>query len=370
MQINEKRLLAEFLKLVQIDSFAGQEREMADCLTSKLVELNAKVVEDDAGKTIQGNAGNLIAKVPGNACKPTLLFAAHMDRVAPGFGIKPVVENGIIRSDGTTILAADDVAGITAILEGIRTVQEHAIPHGDLEIVFTIAEEGGLFGAKALDCTQLAAECGYFLDSDGAVGTIINQAPAHKNLDLIFHGKASHAGIKPEKGINAIKTAAEAINKMNTGRIDNETTANIGIINGGTAVNIVPDICQLNCEVRSLDQTKLEAQIDHMILTAESTAAKYNTKVDLKLTECYLAFNIPESADVVMLAAKAAHSIGIPPIIQATGGGSDASIINKKGIPSVVLGLNYHDVHSKAESIAVADLVKAAKYVAAIIAQV
>lgn len=369
MHINEKRLLAEFLELVQIDSFAGQEREMADSLTKKLIELKAEVVEDDAGKTIQGNAGNLIAKIQGNACKPALLFAAHMDRVSPGFGIKPIVENGIIRSDGTTILAADDVAGITVILEGIRTAKEQLIPHGDLEIVFTIAEEGGLFGSKALDCSQLTAKCAYFLDSDGPVGTIINQAPAHKNLDLIFHGRASHAGVKPEKGINAIQAAAEAISNMNIGRIDNETTTNVGIINGGTAVNIVPDLCELNCEVRSLDSVKLETQINQMTQAAENSATKYNTEIDIKITDCYSAFSIPESAEVVSLAEKAARSIGVTPIIQMTGGGSDASIINKKGIPSVVLGLNYQDVHTKAESIAVADLVKAAEYVAAIIAQ-
>ena len=327
------------------------------------------VKEDKAGETIQGNAGNLIAKRPGNAQKPTLLFAAHMDRVAPGFNIKPVIENGIIKSDGTTILAADDVAGIAAILEGVRVIKEQGIPHGNLEIVFTIAEEGGLFGAKALDCSQLEAKLGYFLDSNGPVGTIINQAPSHQDLNFSFYGRSSHAGITPEKGINAIKVAAKAIANMNIGRIDGTTTANVGLIQGGTAVNIVPDLCRVKCEVRSLDQEKLETQINHMVEIAKTYAEKHDTQVEVEKIDCYSAFKLDPNSPVISLATKAAHTLGIDPIVQATGGGSDASIINAKGIPSVVLGLNYQDVHSKDESIAINDLIKATKYVVAIIAE-
>jgi len=368
MQVNQERLLNEFLELVQIDSFAGEEREIADRLMAKLTKLGLTVTEDDAGKAIDGNAGNLIARLPGNAKKPTLMFCAHMDRVAPGKGIKPIVEDGIIHSDGTTILAADDVAGIVAILEAIRVIQEQNISHGDIEVVFTIAEEGGLNGAKGLDCSQLSAQFAYFLDSGGEIGTIINQAPSHQNLDITFYGKAAHAGVSPEKGINAIKIAAEAVASMNIGRIDAETTANVGIITGGAATNIVPDMCSIKCEARSLNPVKLQTQVQHMIDCAHTAAAKYGTKVDIAVNDCYPAFMIPETHPVIQLAVKAAQQLGLTPQIHGTGGGSDANIINGKGLPSVVLGLNYKDVHSKNESMAVADLVKAAEYVATIIA--
>jgi len=367
MIINQKRLIEEFIELVQIDSFAGQEREIADALIEKLRKLGCRVTEDNAGKTINGNAGNLIAKLPGNSDKPTILFCAHMDRVAPGNNIKPIIENDIIKSDGTTILAADDVAGIVAILEGVRTAKEQNVDHGNIEIVFTIAEEGGLNGAKALDVKQLEAKFGYFLDASGPVGTIVNQAPSHKDLDLIFYGKAAHAGLRPETGINAIVVAAEAIANMNIGRIDFETTANVGVIKGGSATNIVPDQAEVNCEIRSLNEDKLQAQLEHMIAKAEKAAEKYNTKIDIKVTDCYPGFIIPETEPVVALAVKAANSIGIEPIIEGTGGGSDANIVNGLGIPSVVLGLNFQDVHSKNESIAITDLIKSAQFVLSII---
>lgn len=367
MQINQERLVNEFLALVQIDSFAGEEREIADYLIKQLQQLGLEVTEDDAGKTINGNAGNVIARMPGDPGKPTIMFCAHMDRVAPGKGIKPIIENGIIKSDGTTILAADDAAGIAAILEAIRVVKAAEIPHGSIEVVFTIAEEGGLFGAKALDRSQLKADFAYFLDSNDAVGTIINQAPSHQNLDITFYGKAAHAGVSPEKGINAIKIAAEAIAQMNLGRIDHETTANVGLIKGGTATNIVPELCTANCEIRSLDPDKLKTQVDQMIAAAQNAAAKYGTKVDIHLEDSYPAFKIPKSDPVIQLAVKAAEAIGITPQIKGTGGGSDASILNGKNLPSVVLGLNYQDVHSTNESIAIADLVRAAELVVSII---
>ncbi len=367
MQINQERLVNEFLTLVQIDSFAGREREIADYLIDALSQLSLEVTEDDAGETIEGNAGNVIARLKGNPEKPVIMLCAHMDRVAPGDGIKPIIEDGIIRSDGTTILAADDVAGIAAILEAIRVLKEQNIDHGDIEIVFTIAEEGGLFGAKALDRSQLKADFAYFLDSNDAVGTIVNRAPSHENIDFTFHGKSAHAGVNPENGINAIKIAAEAIAAMKIGRLDAETTANVGIITGGTATNIVPELCTIRCEVRSLDQAKLKAQVNQMITVAEQKAAEYGSKVDIELDSSYPAFTIPETHPVIELAVKAGKAIGLQTKIAQTGGGSDASVLNGKNLPSVVLGLNYQNVHSKNESIAIADLVRATEYVVAIL---
>lgn len=366
MRINQERIVNEFMELVQINSFAGQERQIADALTKKLKKLGCQVTEDNAGATINGNAGNLIAKLPGDPNKETVMFCAHMDRVAPGNNIKPQITDGVITSDGTTILAADDVAGIVAVLEAIRTAQEQNIDHGNIEIVFTIAEEGGLNGAKALDTSVLEAKMAYFLDSGGPIGTIVNQAPSQKGIDFTFYGIAAHAGVAPEKGVNAIKIAAEAIANMDFGRIDKETTANIGVIKGGVATNIVTDHVAVGGEVRSLAPDKLQKQTDHMINTAKQAAQKHGMKLDIAIQDSYPSFSIPPTALVIELAVKAAKAIGVKPIIESTGGGSDANIINGHGLPSVILGMNYFDVHTTSERIAIDDLCAGAEYVLAI----
>jgi tripeptide aminopeptidase len=367
MTVNETRLVEEFLELVQIDSAPKDERRMADALLAKLKSLGLKAEEDDAGSKIGGNAGNVYAFLDGDPSLPPLLFSAHMDRVSPGYGIKPRVENGIIRSDGTTILAADDVAGVCAILEGIRTVKEQNIPHGRIEVVFTVAEEGGLFGAKNLDTSRLQAEAGFFLDSSGPVGTIIVQAPAQKSIRVKIHGRSAHAGVAPEEGINAIVVAAHAISSMRLGRIDPETTANIGVIRGGTATNIVPDLVELHGEARSRNEASLVAQTNHMVEAINAACEKHGARADIEVIDSYSAYHMKPDDYVVQLAGEAARHIGLEPVQQGTGGGSDANIINGRGIPSVVLGMGYENIHSTAESIPVDQLTKAAQLVAAII---
>jgi len=367
MQINTQRLLEEFLELVQVDCGTKDERPMADALRPKLEALGCTVVEDDAGAKIGGTAGNLIAVLEGSKDAPALLFCAHMDRVSPGRGIKPIVEDGVIKSDGRTILAADDVAGIAAILEGIRTAQEQQIPHGRVEILFTVAEEGGLFGAKSVDASQFEAKAGFFLDSGGPVGTIVVQAPAQKNVTATIHGRAAHAGVEPEKGINAIVVAAEALTKMKLGRIDAETTANIGLIQGGTATNIVPDRVELNGEARSRDQAKLDKQAAHMVEVIQSVCAAHGVEAEVVVKDSYQAFCLSEDDYPVKLAASAARAMGLEPRLQSTGGGSDANIINACGIPSVILGMGYHNVHTTQEIIPVDQLAAAAEFVLQII---
>lgn len=367
MTINQTRLVEEFLELVQIDSAPKDERLMADALLIKLKDLGFEVMEDDAGEKIGGNAGNVCAFLDGDPNLPALLFSAHMDRVSPGYGIKPRVENGIIKSDGTTILAADDVAGICAILEGIRTIKEQNINHGRIEIVFTIAEEGGLYGAKNLDITPFKAQAGFFLDSTGPVGTIIVQAPAQKGVKVKIHGKSAHAGVAPEEGINAIVVAANAISRMRLGRIDHETTANIGVIAGGSATNIVPDLVEMQGEARSRNNASLEEQTAHMVDTINAVCKEFGATCEIKVTDSYSAYHMKPDDFVVQLADKAVRHIGLEPIQQGTGGGSDANIINGYGIPSVVLGLGYQNIHSTAESIAIEQLDKAAQLVTALI---
>ncbi|NMB02214.1 MAG: M20/M25/M40 family metallo-hydrolase [Firmicutes bacterium] len=367
MDINQQRLLDEFLELIQIDSAPKDERLIADALIPKLKELGMQVTEDDAGSKIGGNAGNIIAVLEGQKDAPALLFCAHMDRVEPGRGIKPQVKDGTITSDGTTILAADDVAGIAAILEAIRVVREQQIPHGRIEILFTVAEEGGLYGAKSLDPSKLEAKAGYFLDAGGPVGTIVVQAPAQKSIKATIHGKAAHAGVAPENGLSAILVASQAFTKMKLGRIDSETTANIGVIQGGVATNIVPDRVDFKGEARSLNNDKLEQQVKHMVEVINTTCAELGAKADITVDHSYSAFALTPEDYVVELATKAAKAMGLEPRLESTGGGSDANIINGYGIPSVVLGMGYTDVHTTSEAIPVDQLNAAAQLVLTII---
>lgn len=368
MEINQQRLVDEFLELVKIDSISKDERLMADALLRKLKELGFDVTEDDAAEKIDGTAGNVIGVLEGEKEAPALLFCAHMDRVHPGLGVKPQIKDGIITSDGTTILAADDVAGIVAILEAVRIIQEQNIPHGRLEILFTVAEEGGLFGAKSVDPKQFKAKAGFFLDAGGPVGTIVNAAPAQKGLVATIHGKASHAGVAPEDGISAILVAAQAITKMKLGRVDSETTSNIGVIKGGAATNIVPDKVEMHGEARSLNNNKLEVQMDHMVEVINAVCQEYGVRADIDVEHSYSAFKVEKEDYAVELAVEAAKAIGLKPHIESTGGGSDANIINGYGIPSVVLGMGYTDVHTTKEAISVEQLVASAKYVLSIIA--
>ena len=367
MQINQQRLVDEFLELVQIDSAPKDERRIADVLLTKLRSLGLTVTEDDSGEKIGGTAGNILGILEGQKAAPALLFCAHMDRVRPGFGIKPQLKDGVIRSDGTTILAADDVAGIVAILEALRIIKEQKLPHGRIEILFTVAEEGGLFGAKSLDASTLQGKAGFFLDGGGPVGTIVVQAPAQKGLQATIHGKAAHAGVAPENGISAILVAAHAITQMKLGRIDSETTSNIGVIQGGAATNIIPDLVELKGEARSLDNDKLDQQMNHMVDVINTTCAEHGVTADINVSHSYSAFGLSQDDYVVKLAVDAAKAMGLAPRLESTGGGSDANIINGYGIPSIVLGMGYTDVHTTKEAIAVEQMAAAAKYVLSII---
>ncbi|SHF28760.1 peptidase T-like protein [Desulfofundulus australicus DSM 11792] len=365
--VNRDRILAEFLELVQVDSVSGQERAMADLLAARLQELGLEVEEDRAGAETGGEAGNLIATLPARGPERPLLLVAHMDTVEPGRGIKPVVENGIVRSAGNTILGGDDKAGIAAILEVLRVIVEQELAHGGLEVVFTIGEEVGLLGAKHLDTGRLRSSMGYVLDSSGPAGTIVVQAPTQDKIEAVIHGRAAHAGINPEDGINAIAVAAHAVSRMQLGRIDEETTANIGVISGGKATNIVPAYCRLEGETRSLDGGKCRAQTAAMVEVLEKTAAQFHARVEITTTTLYPEFKLDESHPAVVLAKKAAERLGLVPQLIKTGGGSDANILNSRGITCVNLGIAMQKVHTTEEFIRVEDLATNARYLLEII---
>ncbi|QNO15031.1 M20/M25/M40 family metallo-hydrolase [Alkalicella caledoniensis] len=361
--VNKKRLLEEFFELVQIDSVTRTEGKVAKVLSQKLMELGADVYVDDAAQKVGSDTGNIIAKIKGNANKPTLLFSAHMDTVVPGNGIKPIIKDEIIYSEGETILAADDKGGIAAILEGIRSIKENNLEHGDIEVVLTIAEEGGLFGVKNLEYGKLEAKMGYVLDSDGKPGTIVVQGPAQDKIDVVVKGKSAHAGVSPEEGISAIQVASKAISMMNLLRIDEDTTANIGVIQGGTATNIVTDKVEIKAEARSVLEEKLNAQSKHMEECFIKAAAEFGTEAEVKIERVYSAFHLTEEDLVVQNAIKAAEALGFAVTMKATGGGSDTNILNTYGISTINLGVGMTKPHTTHESISVEDLVNSARYV-------
>ena len=366
--VNNDRLINEFLHLVQIDSLSGKERQIADYLKQKLTSMGLAVKEDMAGEKAGGNAGNIIAKIPGNnSSAPVIMLCAHMDTVEPGIGVKPVIKNDVICSDGETILGSDDKAGIAAILESILQINENNISHGGIEVVFTIWEEGGLFGAKYLEYGLLEAKIGYVLDSDGSPGTIITRAPSQDKIYAEIHGRAAHAGINPENGINAILVAANAIAGLKLGRIDEETTCNIGVISGGKATNIVPDLVRIEGETRSLDVAKREAQTALICDSINEAAARFGAQAVIKAEPEYTNFNLSKEDVSVKIAVKAAQNLGLTPRLEKTGGGSDANVFNQVGIQTANLGIGMRKVHTKEEYIAVEDLVNNARYLVEII---
>jgi tripeptide aminopeptidase len=280
-----------------------------------------------------------------------------MDTVEPGRGIRPVInDDGTITSDGETILGADDKAGIAAVLECLRTIIDERIPHSGITVAFTIREETGLVGAKSLDPFP-RANYGFVLDATGPPGEIVVRAPSQDKITATVHGRAAHAGVNPEAGINAIYVAARAIAAMSLGRIDPETTANIGIITGGKAVNIVPDTVYLEGEVRSLKKAKREEHTALLCGIIEKTAREAGTRADICSTLLYDGYELGENNPVVQLAVTAARRCGLTPLLTQSGGGSDANILNTRGIPTVNLAVGMENVHTTSERIKVADLV-------------
>ena len=366
--INKERMLAEFFELVKIKCSTKAERQVADVLKGRLTALGMEVFEDNTGEKIGGNCGNLIAYTEGTVQgAPALMLSAHMDCVEPCSGVEPELKDGIITSVGDTILGADDKAGVSAILEALRVVVEKDIPHGPLQVVFTVAEEGGLNGAKHMEPSLLKADFGYALDSGGAPGEIINMAPGQNNITAIVHGKKAHAGVAPEDGINAIVVAGTALAEMKYGRIDFETTANIGIISGGIATNIVPDMVEIKCEARSRNMEKLEKQTLHMKETFERVVAAQGGRAEVIVKKSYGPYVLSEDAPVVALAVNASKSIGLLPEIKATGGGSDANFFNNYGVPTAVLGVGMSKVHTTDEYIKEIDLYNSGELVIALI---
>ena len=366
--LNRQRLIDEFIELLKIDSPTRQERLVAEALKPRLLELGLEVREDQAGEAIGGNCGNLIACLKGNLPGvPTLLLSAHMDTVAPCLNIKPIIQDGIIRSAGETILGADDKSGIVPILEALRVLKESNLPHGDIQVVFSIAEEGGLNGSKHLDPSLLKADLGFILDSGGSPGKIINEAPGQDRIYVTVKGKAAHAGIAPEEGINAITAAAKAISKLPQGRLDEETTANIGTIQGGLATNIVAESVEIACESRSRSLDKLDRLTAEICEIFVHTASELGAEAQIKTERLYSPFKLSPESPAAVLAAEAAKAAGLQPKFAPTGGGSDANNFNLYGVPCLVLSTGMEKLHTTDEYICEDDLVRMTEFVLEII---
>ncbi|MHA0855526.1 tripeptidase T [Paenibacillus sp. CMAA1364] len=366
----EERLVQEFMELVQIDSETSHEEEISIVLKKKFSELGLQVVEDDSKTHTGHGAGNLIITWEADQLidAPTIFFTCHMDTVTPGVGIQPILhEDGWITSDGTTILGADDKAGIAALLEAIRVIQENKIPHGTIQFIITVGEESGLLGARSFDPKLMDAEFGYALDSNGEIGAIAVAAPTQAKITMTITGKSAHAGVNPEDGISAIQVASKAISRMKLGRIDHETTANIGKFFGGGPTNIVCDYVQLDAEARSIIQEKVDVQIEQMREALEVTAREFNANCEFRSEIVYPAFHFTEDDAVVQLAQRAIVNMGLPTHVFHSGGGSDANIFNGFGIPTVNLALGYENIHTTKERIKACDMAKASEMVIAII---
>jgi tripeptide aminopeptidase len=359
--IQAPRLQALFLELVQIDSLSRHEGRIAARLADEMRALGAEVLFDDAGTQVGGEVGNLIARLPGTADAPPLLLCAHMDTVSPGEGVKPVVDGDVIRTDGTTVLGGDDKSGVAIVCECVRVCRERGLRHPPLDVVFTICEEVGLQGAKHLDLGPVRARRGLVFDSD-AVGFAFTRAPGAKLIEVVVHGRAAHAGMAPERGISAIRVAAEAIAAMRLGRLDAETTANLGRIEGGRATNIVPEEVRIRGEARSHDLARLEAQVAHMRACFEEAAARHpGARVEIAVHTQYEPMVVADDAPIMRLVAAAAARCGRTVTTAGMGGGCDANVLNRRGLEVVNLGTGMRDIHTTAEWLRVSDMVAAAE---------
>ncbi|KJY83337.1 peptidase M20 [Vibrio galatheae] len=360
-QINRERLVEHFIQLVKIDSESRNEKQIAETLTEQLGQLGFRVDKLPVPEEVS-NGFNLYARLEGEL-DDTILLSCHMDTVTPGVGIEPVIADHIIRSQGNTILGGDDKSGIAAIMEAVRSIKAQNLAHKTIEIAFTVHEEGGLFGSQHFDMSYVQASKAIVLDSGGPIGTIINAAPGQQKIVAKFIGRPAHAGLAPEEGISAIQVAADAITNMKLLRIDEETTANIGIVQGGNATNIVMPELKVVAEARSLNDDKLAVQVEHMIETFQAAADSHGATVEIESTRAYNAFFIGEDHPHIQSIMATFEAIGATPQTKPTGGGSDANNFNAKGLTTVNLSTGVSKVHTTEEFIAINDMVKITEFI-------
>ncbi len=349
-------LLDLFLELCAIPSPSGQERAVADRVRNSLEELGLAVAEDDAGRKLGSDTGNLYSHLPATASGLPIFLCAHTDTVPPEASIEPVVEDGIVRNAAGTILGSDNKAAVVVMLEAARRILREGRPHAGIELVFTPQEEVSLRGAAEFDHTRLVAQTGFVYDQGAPIGEIVLGSPHGRLLDFRFHGRAAHAGMAPEEGRSAIAAASRAAADFRLGRIDEETSANVGVISGGTARNVVPEWCSFQAEVRSHDERKATELVREMLETAAFAASLSECEVESEVRPSFPGYRFRESDPPVVLAATALRGAGFEPSYALSGGGADANVFNARGLSCVNLANGMAEIHTPDEHIAVADL--------------
>lgn len=356
---NRDRLIQEFCKLVSIDSISFQEREMGEVLKLELFKLGFEVIEDRAGDDYHGSCGNIYGYLKGDLEGDPILYSAHMDTVEPGIGKKAILhENGQITSDGSTVLGADDLSGVVCILEAIRMLKEQRGPHRSIEVLFTIAEEVYIQGSKVFDYKIIKSKEAYVLDLDGPVGTAAIKAPTLVAFTAKIIGRSAHAGFAPEQGIHAITIAAEMITQIKQGRIDVDTTVNIGTIEGGKARNIVPDECILQGEVRSLNHEKALSEAQRIEEICSHITEKHHGCLEFSTSYGCIAYEVKEQHPVIKRFLKVCKELNYEPKLIKTFGGSDNNNFLLNGITGIVLACGMNKVHSCSEYTNIDELIK------------
>jgi tripeptide aminopeptidase len=345
-----------FTELAALPSPPGEEREVADVVIGYLRDLGLSVDEDDAGPKVGSDIGNVYCRLEATDGGSPIFLCAHLDTVPPEGPIEPVIEDGVVRNAAGTILGADNKSAVAAMLEGARRVLAENRPHGGIELLFTPKEEVGLLGAAAFDLSRLQARLGYVYDQAAPIGDVILGAPHSRALQVRFHGRAAHSGMYPEEGRSAIAAAARAISDLRLGRVDEDTTANVGIIRGGTAGNIVPEWCTLDAEARSHDERKLDELVQEMVDAFSFAAGLEDCEVETKVSKSYKGYRFKPDDPVVRIAAAALEQSGYTPAYGLSGGAADANVFNERGLACLNLANGMQDIHTPDERITVADL--------------
>jgi tripeptide aminopeptidase len=345
-----------FSELAAIPSPPGEERRVADVVVRFLRDCGLGVDEDDTGPAVGSTSGNLYARLEPTTGGTPIFFCAHLDTVPPEGPIEPIVEDGVVRNAAGTILGADNKAAVAAMLEATRLLLAENRPHPGIELVFTPKEEVGLVGAYAFDHTRLAARHGFVYDQAAPIGEVVLGAPYSQKLTARFHGRASHSGMYPEEGRSAIAAAARAIVDLRLGRVDEESSANVGTITGGTAPNVVPEWCTVVAEARSHDERKLRELVQEMIDSFSFAAQMGDCQVDVETSTSYQGYRFKPEEEIVRLAVAGLRRAGFEPSFTLSGGAADANVFNERGLQCLNLANGMTDIHTPDERIAVEDL--------------
>lgn len=367
--IDPERLKKTFVHLVSVPAPSGDEKQEAELVAKKLRALGVETAVDQAGEACGSTTGNVWGFIKGNVPGALrLFFEAHMDSVAPATGTRVIEKDGVLYSDGTTTLGGDDKSGIAAVLEALQVILENDLPHGDIQCCFAIGEETGSYGMRYMDPSWIRADVGYCMDCGGHPGTIYHRSPKAIDLTVTVRGKAAHAGIEPEKGVNAIMLGAKALSALPAwGRLDEDTTLSVDLIQGGLASNIVPESCRFVIDMRCPDEVRLEQLKTDMLERFRREVEAGGGILEVQESVAAPGVSLDPEAPAVKLAADAAARLGFPVKLEPTGGCSDANFLCGMGLPTVLLATGMDQIHTTQERLAVEDLNNAARWVLAIV---